>query len=404
MRILPNLVPPPAPVQTGTPAPVTAVDARLALALATAQLPPRAEQAGATASALSPRPSAPPLLPASAAYPTSPKALVVSAAPTARASGPVSLTPPNVAMDRITLTTQAVSGLPPSVSAPVIGPESAGTLPQATPDLRILDATVQKQDAAGAQDRRPAPMADRVSLSAAAGASIAAKPAQVSQPPGQLLLNVLEAVTGEPASQLQMLEFRAPSAPATSATYSPQLLSDSSRDVLQLLSQGAIRTMDGKMVPFDFALTAHRGGSPAAAVLTSLVLNMPPPQGRALLDYPGPAADLAGQVLNFQAVLDPRALWPLQSFLLSGLLTLRRARDEEPEDELYRLAEWSDDADQDEQGEPRKRKRQARPVPEDEISPLPEDGGPPIISGRRWLELEMRHLRVQMRQWMGLSM
>jgi hypothetical protein len=119
-----------------------------------------------------------------------------------------------------------------------------------------------------------------------------------------------------------------------------------------------------------------------------------------VLDYPGPAADLAGHSLNFQAVLDPSTLWPLQSFLMSGSLMLGRARQQDLEDEL--LDAWAEEEPETDQEPPRERKKKSKPLVQDESAPLAEDGGPPFISGRRWLELELRHLRLQMRNWMGL--
>jgi hypothetical protein len=85
---------------------------------------------------------------------------------------------------------------------------------------------------------------------------------------------------------------------------------------------------------------------------------------------------------------------------MSGALMLSRARQQDLEDEL--LDTLSEEELETDQEPPRQRKKKSKPLVEDEPSPLAEDGGPPFISGRRWLELELRHLRLQMRNWMGL--
>lgn len=241
--------------------------------------------------------------------------------------------------------------------------------------------------------------ADRVTLSRAAAAVLTEMPALASKPSGQFLLQALEALTGEPLGQLQLLALKTSSPSSVSASYAPPQATDTGPDVLSLFAQGSIRSLDQKIIPFGLNVAASRGDA-ATVVLPNPQAAASLMQGRIVLDYPGIAADLAGHSLNFQAALDPRALWPMQSFLLSGFLTLGPARTKDLEDELLDALQSEDEPDEDEEPA-RKRKKKGQTLAEDEVTPLADDGGPPIITGRRWLELEMRHLRGQMRLWMG---
>ena len=129
------------------------------------------------------------------------------------------------------------------------------------------------------------------------------------------------------------------------------------------------------------------------------------------LDHPGPAAGLAGHSARFQAVLDPLGPWPMQGFLLSGLLVLGPARDDDEaaDSDAGREAPSADpdadaDRDPDRDGNRSEREdKQPTPRPKrNEAEALPPDGGPPIISGSHWLELELGHWRSQLRLWMNL--
>ena len=226
------------------------------------------------------------------------------------------------------------------------------------------------------------------------------------------MLQMLDALTGEPRSQLQLF------APGTQlgaeAGGGVALAAKTPDDVLQLLVQGKVRSLDAKLIDLSFGLSVQR--QPGAA-MTSLAMQEAirtaieqlahaPLQ----LEYPGAAAALAGHRAQFQAVLDPRGLWPLQSFYLSGLLILGPARDddeaEDPEDDAQnclRSEPDAEDAAKEFMREPARKKRRRKSSGSlDELTPLAADGGLPIISARRWLELELRHVRTQLRRWMAL--
>ena len=98
------------------------------------------------------------------------------------------------------------------------------------------------------------------------------------------------------------------------------------------------------------------------------------------LEYPGNAAALAGHSARFQAVLDPLGLWPMQSFVLSGLLILGRAWDEDEiaeldDEETEALSHEPDEGDSHPEQLPRPpKKKSEKALALDEPTPLPEDG------------------------------
>jgi hypothetical protein len=235
--------------------------------------------------------------------------------------------------------------------------------------------------------------ADRVSLSQATVSAQADLSALSLKPSGQFVLDLIETLTGEPRSQLQWLGAGFP------GTEVPDYTARAGPEALQVLVQGSVRSHDQQLINLMLRLTVTKlpgmpGSDPAIQEAVQQWA-----QNRILLEYPGNAADLAGYRLNFQAALDPRGMWPIQSFMMSGMLSLSIAAEEDAEDE-WLFPEW--EADNADDVPPKRHSKKPRPKAEDELSPLPADGGPPIISARRWLELELRYLRTQVRLWMGL--
>lgn len=237
---------------------------------------------------------------------------------------------------------------------------------------------------------------DRVTLSPARASTPTGTSALTSKPVGQLMLEMLDTLVGEPRSQWQSISPQL-SAAGDAGTVA-RLAAESPGEALRLLVQGSVRSLDHKLTDLSFGMTVQRQPGSAAADPAIQLAVQQWAQTKILLDCPGKAADLAGHSANFQAVLDPRGLWPLQSFFLSGLLTFGAAHDDEEDEEDERLLA----EDRDEQGLPQRRKNKAKLPPQDESTPLAADGGPPIISASRWLELELRYLRTQVRLWMGL--
>ena len=396
MRIELSAIPPTAPISSSSIAPVTEVTGRIALALAAAELAANAGQISAS-SQQGQKNSFVPLM----TNLTSPPATQSTA--TSAVENPSSLTAlaRQVALpDRVTLTSVA------------IGASAASALPQSDiaptrPLPSTLPISPQAQTSSGNSmgsraGNSASTMADHVTLSPTAAAVLTDMPALASKPSAQFLMHVLGAITGEPESQLQLLNLKAPPLLGASASYGPLATGDKRADMLSLFAQGAIRSLDQKVIPFGLSVMASRSSGIAEAGLPSLQAAQLLAHSKIELDYPGPAADLAGHSLNFQASLDPRALWPMQSFLMSGALTLGRAREKDLEDELFDALAEEEESETDQQS-PRERKKKSKMLVPDKPTPLAEDGGPPIITSRRWLELELRHLRLQMRNWMGLT-
>lgn len=254
----------------------------------------------------------------------------------------------------------------------------------------------------------PAAGHERLSLSAPLAAQRGDLAAFVQTPVGRLLVEILEALSGEPRARLQLFTAGQDGGTRTALSAIPAArLQD---EVLQLLVQGRIRGADGRQVDLSLGLSLQRqpgAAGPDAGVQSAVRAAIDQLAQTPLdLDYPGDVAALAGQRLPVHGLLDPQGIWPLQTYLLSGLLVLGRARVPEPADEVEETEdedspETRDEAaDADARDLPAPKPRKARkPAPE----PLqPDDGGPPIISGRRWLELELQHLQSQLRLWMGL--
>ncbi len=255
-----------------------------------------------------------------------------------------------------------------------------------------------------------AAFADRLSLSPATASLRTGSATQASDKPAvELTLNLLSALTGEPRSRLQLLAFGTPTPGNPDAVAG--LAAKGANELLQLLVRGTVHGADGKQLDLTLGMSLQRQA--AASVLDASMLDAirstleQLARSEIKLDYPGASAALAGHSARFQAVLDPLGLWPMQSFLLSGLLILGQAWDG---DEVAELDEEEDaapsrDTDTDEQdptSEQQQPKREAQALALDEPTPLPADGGLPIISANRWLELELRHWRSQLRLWMAL--
>jgi hypothetical protein len=295
-----------------------------------------------------------------------------------------------------------MAALTPSLGAALAAPLSAGIVPMLAG--QPASASQAAVATAGATMLGAALGGDRLSLSPATAALRTDAAGLRGQPTAEFTLDLLGALTGEPKSRLQLLAFGAqtPAAAAGFAARGPQ-------ELLQLLVRATIHGADAQQLDLTLGMSLQRQtGAPALdrAVLDSLRATLEQlAQTTVDLDYPGSAAALAGQSARFQAVLDPLGLWPMQSFLLSGLLIFSRARIDEVE--VDDVEDPDAEAALDEQRESgREREDQKPPEPQalavEEQAPLPDDGGPPIISASQWLELELRHWRLQIRQWMAL--
>lgn len=250
---------------------------------------------------------------------------------------------------------------------------------------------------------------DRLSLSAAALGlrPVLEEPARTAV--GQFAAELLESLTGEPRSSLQFLDPGLRS--ALGADY-VALAAKGADAALRLLVQGSVRSEDDQALDLSLRLTVQpQAGAELPDLATRVAIRDALDQlaqARPLLDFPGPAAKLAGQSLQFEAAFDPRQNWTLPGFYLSGMLLIGLARNPEPwerideddgpvaDDEPSPQAE-SESAEQDAPAPRRRRKKKPRPE-----QPTPDDGGPPIISASHWLELELHHWRTQLRLWMSL--
>ncbi len=298
----------------------------------------------------------------------------------------------------------AISSLPNVVTSPSTNPQPLVAGPGSVPVPAVLAAVAADAAALAATISR-----DRLSLSPTVAALRTDPAALQGRPTAEFMLNLLVGLTGEPPDRLQLLAFGAPG-PSDNTVAS--LAAKGPGELLQLLVRGTVHSADAKLIEVTLGLSVQR--QPGSALLDGTVLDSIRATVEALaqmqidLDYPGAAAGLAGHSARFQAVLDPLGLWPMQSFVLSGLLILGRARDddEDPIDDLddqQSPPDRADEQDMQEQGKeppPRPKRKKAKALAEP--TPLPADGGLPIISGSHWLELELQHWRTQLRQWMTL--
>ncbi|WP_293370027.1 hypothetical protein [Nevskia sp.] len=286
---------------------------------------------------------------------------------------------------------------PPAAAAPPLVQTFAR--PSATPAMSAVPALIPEALAAAVSR-------DRLSLSAAA-AVLRSEPAESKNRPAVVFaLNLLSALTGEPRSRVQLTAFGAPQALDPHALAAAT--SRGTNDGLQLLLRGHLLGSDAQRIALTLGMRVQRqaaGGGPEAAALDSIHAALDQLARTEIeLDYPGAAASLAGHSARFQAVLDPLGLWPMQSFLLSGLLIFGHAADREDDDEIADEASEidpdRDDQTQDQQQAREDTKAAAQAV--DEPTPAAADGGLPIISAQHWLALELRHWRSQLRSWMAL--
>lgn len=300
--------------------------------------------------------------------------------------------------------------LTPSTAAPLpavnrlAGP-AAPTAPAAIPALLVNAAATQAVAAAR----------DRLSLSPLTATLRADPAAPKAQPSIEFTLKLLAGLTGEPTSRLQLLAFGAPGMADSPVA---ALIAKGPGELLQLLVRGTVHSADAKQVEVTLGLSVQRQAGPVlldAVALDSIRATLEQlAQMQIDLDYPGAAAGLAGHSARFQAVLDPVGLWPMQSFILSGLLILGQARDAPEVDDVGEADDTEPDAQAaGEDGDGRDPERDAtaqapRAMAETtaDTPPAsldPADGGLPIISASHWLELELRHWRVQLRRWMALQ-
>lgn len=315
------------------------------------------------------------------------------------------------------LAVAATAALPAgSVSSQSSLQESPPSRPMTCADaVRLLPLPATAAVAANATPpRSESPARERLTLSPALVSLHADLSALTRTPAGRLMLQMLEALTGEPTSQLQLFT------PGTAGVGGPgSAIAAGARlpdDLMQLLVRARVRGADAQQVDMSFGLNLQRPPGSAIApglqhALQAAIEQLA--QSPLELEYPGAAAHLAGQRAHLDALLDPRGLWPLQSFFVSGLLIFGPARqleldtaddDDEADDEHEVEARADEEGSAESQAEspPKHPRRKRKALVLDELTPLPADGGVPIISAQRWLALELRHLRRQLRSWMTL--
>lgn len=250
-------------------------------------------------------------------------------------------------------------------------------------------------------------LADRLSLSPATVALRGDPVLPNGSPTVEFTLNLLAGLTGEPRGRLLLVPDTRMTGDAAAVA---SLATKGPNETLQLLVRGSVHSTDARLIDLTLGLSVQRqAGAPAIdrAVLAMIQASLEElARSEIKLDYPGASITLAGHSARFQAVLDPLALWPMQSFLLSGLLILGPAREQDDIDELgdqeaaanQDQGEADAQADEAEEHAPQPQEAKAPPG----LTPLPGDGGLPIISASHWLELELRHWRSQLRLWMAL--
>ncbi|MDP3293646.1 MAG: hypothetical protein Q8M37_02770 [Nevskia sp.] len=331
--------------------------------------------------------------------------------------------PVSPAPDRATLIQVAAlaAATPWTVLDGLVAAPDASAAPPPSPAALLIASTPQSPvaactSAALAQTQSPGQpsmvattisLVDRLSLSPATVALRSDPVLPKGSPTVEFTLNLLAGLTGEPRSRLLLVpDTRMPSDPAAVAS----LATKGPNELLQLLVRGSVHSADARLIDLTLGLSVQRqAGAPVIdrAVLALIQASLEElARSDIKLDYPGAAAALAGHSARFQAVLDPLALWPMQSFLLSGLLILGLAREQ---DDIDEISEEEAAASQD-QGEPDEQSDEAKERPPKsqeaqspiELTPLPSDGGLPIISANHWLALELRHWRSQLRLWMAL--
>lgn len=376
---------------------------------------------------LTPLPAAAPLLPPSlpiralAADP----ALLLQAAAIAAAT-------PWTALDRLVSSGRA-AGIPVPQGQPL--PMPPATLPAETtaPAATIIAAVLNRglgpsaavaaalplAALATAGASQPIRAADRLTLSPALAALRADPVIARHRPAAALMLDLLTGLTGEAPERLQLLAFDAPD--RAGQAISTAAVPRAPGELLQLLVRGTVQGLDAQQVEITLGLSVQRQSGPVrldAALLDSILATLEQLARMPVdLDYPDAAAALAGQTARFQAVLDPAGLWPMQSFLLSGLLIFGPARDdaassddvdeagdddERDDDSPADMKSHDDDDPEADKQAPTRKRRQMKAVAELPASVLPVDGGPPIISASHWLTLELQHWQAQLRQWMQL--
>lgn len=315
----------------------------------------------------------------------------------------------------------AIAGVPGPGSSPVV-PGEAPQVPATVVTMAAhgrpggssaLIAAAPAAVAASTVAARAATIArDRLTLSPATAALRGDPQAASGRPGAAFMLDLLAGLTGEAPECLQLLAFGAPGE-VDDAVAGPALRGPG--EWLQLLVRGTVHGTDARQLDVTLGLSVQRQSGATlldGVALESLRASLEQlARSPAELDYPGPAAALAGHSARFQAVLDPAGLWPMQSFILSGLLILGGARED---DELPDDGGDDEDLDPGPQDEgrdgeaaartplPPPKRRRAKPAAALPASLLPADGGPPIITASHWLSLELRHWRTQLRQWMQL--
>lgn len=307
-----------------------------------------------------------------------------------------------------------LDGLVAVPDAHAVSPPSPVPLPTASAPPSLVAASAS---AASKQTRPPSQpsivattiaLADRLSLSPATVALRGDPVLPNGSPTVEFTLNLLAGLTGEPRGRLLLVPDTRMTGDAAAVA---SLATKGPNETLQLLVRGSVHSADARLIDLTLGLSVQRqAGAPAIdrAVLAMIQASLEElARSEIKLDYPGASITLAEHSARFQAVLDPLALWPMQSFLLSGLLILGPAREQDDIDELgdqeaaasnQDQGEADAQADEAEEHAPQPREAKAPPG----LTPLPGDGGLPIISASHWLELELRHWRAQLRLWMAL--
>lgn len=162
-----------------------------------------------------------------------------------------------------------------------------------------------------------------------------------------------------------------------------------------LLLQGTTQTADRQSLSYRAALTMDRQAlSTLAPALAGLAADSDALKNLAL-DIRGAVPELAGQQFTYTLSLDPRALWPAQSFILSGWIAMQK-----PPAARCRAGGETRPEEEDQEGAAPNPGRRRKPPAEAHEAEEIDDGGPPVISGRRWLSFKLRHLYARLRAWL----
>lgn len=225
----------------------------------------------------------------------------------------------------------------------------------------------------------------------------------IDSAPARVVNALLTALGGDGAALLEKLALTIHDAatPATRVNDSPVYAAPLKSDLgggntllTSLLMQGTALSTDQQSLSYRAALTLDRQALKSLAPALAALVADSDALKNLTLKISSSAPELAGQQFSYTLAIDPRALWPAQMFIISGWIALqwplavqRKAGDEAQDNE----------GEDGENPTPRKAKKSQ---PEAPAEPEIDDGGPPVISGQRWLSFKLHHLYERLRDWL----